>query len=61
MERIKDCDVDKVIVTNTLPLPDDACSKIVQISVAPMIAHVIMAEHFKYSMDEKNFEMEQED
>ncbi len=35
--------IEKVIVTNTLPLPDKAkgCAKIVQVSIAPLLAEII--------------------
>ena len=44
---IADSPVNKVIVTNTLPLPKDMSGKVEQLSVAPMLAHVILAEHFR--------------
>lgn len=47
MELIENSPVKKVIVTNTLPMPKVATSKVVQVSIAPMLAHVILAEHFR--------------
>jgi ribose-phosphate pyrophosphokinase len=47
MKLIDDGPVTKVFVTNTLPLPSNASSKVQQISIAPLIADVILAEHFR--------------
>jgi ribose-phosphate pyrophosphokinase len=47
VERIEESDIDKVIVTNTIPLRDDAkaCTKIEQVSIAPLIAEAIRRIH----------------
>ncbi len=55
MELIDDSPVAGVIVANTLPLPKIASSKIVQVSVAPLLADVILTEHFR----SVNFEVEE--
>lgn len=47
MELIEKGPVKKVIVTNTLPLPKQHSDKVVQINMAPMLANVILAEHFR--------------
>ena len=47
IERIDNGSVKKVFVTNSLPLPSKTSDKIVQVSVAPMLAHIILAEHFR--------------
>lgn len=47
MEMIEKSSVKKVVVTNTLPAHEKSSSKVVQVSVAPMLAHVILAEHFR--------------
>lgn len=39
--------IKRVIVTNTLPPPEKPSSKIEQVSIAQMLAHVILAEHFR--------------
>eukprot|EP01035_Chromulina_nebulosa_P018195 gene18195-23856_t len=39
--------VNQVVVTNTLPLPKEISSKVEQVSIAQMVAHVILAEHFR--------------
>lgn len=49
MEIIEKSAVKKVIVCNTLPLPANASSKVQQVSIAPMLTHVILAEHFRRS------------
>jgi ribose-phosphate pyrophosphokinase len=58
MELIENSPVKKVIVTNTLPMPKVATSKVVQVSIAPMLAHVILAEHFR-SLEQGGFEDEE--
>ncbi|MDD3237513.1 MAG: ribose-phosphate pyrophosphokinase [Candidatus Gastranaerophilales bacterium] len=40
-ENIKNCPVKEVVVTDTLPLPENAPEKIKQISVAPLLAEEI--------------------
>lgn len=63
MELIENSPVKKVIVTNTLPMPKVATSKVVQVSIAPMLAHVILAEHFRSlehgGLQDEEFEMEE--
>ena len=56
-QRIDDSDITKVIVTNTLPLHSNS-EKIVQISVAQLLANVMTAEHFRtvYSTSDPNEE-----
>lgn len=39
--------VTKVIVTDSLPLPTQATTKIEQVSVAKFLANVILTEHFR--------------
>jgi ribose-phosphate pyrophosphokinase len=61
MELIESGSVRKVVVTNSLPLHEKTSSKVVQVSVAPILAHVILAEHFRTvekSSDEE-FEMDE--
>ncbi len=55
MDRIERSPVTQVVVGNTLPLPAIASSKIVQVSVAPLLADVILTEHFR----SVNFEVEE--
>ncbi len=47
MELIESSALKKVIVTNSLPLPDVCSSKVEQVSIAPKLAAVILAEHFR--------------
>ena len=49
MELIDKGPVKKVLVTNSLPLPKGAAvsEKVVQLTTAPMLANVILAEHFR--------------
>ena len=46
MELIRLSPVEKVIVTDSLPLPPGACEKIVQVSVAPLLSKVIDTEFY---------------
>lgn len=55
MDRIDRSPVTQVVVANTLPMPQNASSKIVQVSVAPLLADVILTEHFR----SVNFEVEE--
>lgn len=47
MENIENCPVDKVYVTDTLPLPENTSGKVIQMPIAPLLARVIIAEHFR--------------
>ena len=47
VELINLSPVEVVVVTDSLPLPTEPCNKIVQVSVAPMLARVIEAEFFR--------------
>lgn len=60
MELIENGVVKKVVVTNTLPLPPNASSKVEQISVGPMLARVILAEHFR-SVNQREEYFERDD
>lgn len=62
IDLIEKSPVKKVVVTNTLPMPKVENSKVIQVSVGPMLAHVILAEHFrsvnKGEYLEEEFEMD---
>ncbi|HUA87158.1 MAG TPA: ribose-phosphate pyrophosphokinase [Bryobacteraceae bacterium] len=47
VERIEDSELEEVIVTNSIPLNDEAdnCSRIKQLSVAPLLAKAIQSIH----------------
>ena len=47
VERIQDNTIDRVVITNTIPLSEHAkaCAKITQVSVAPLIAEAIRRIH----------------
>lgn len=47
MELIENSPIKKVFVTDSLPLPSKASKKIYQIPTAPLLARVIIAEHFR--------------
>ena len=46
-DKIRRSCIDKVFVTDTLPMPPVANDKITQLSVAPLLAKVILAEHYR--------------
>lgn len=55
-ELIEKSHVKEVIVGGTLPLPKNASSKIRQISIAPLLSQIILAEHFRTtSQIEENY------
>lgn len=49
-EAIKNSCVEKVVVTNSLPLPKEMCDKVVQVSIGPMLSKIILSEHFSINM-----------
>lgn len=53
MERINNSDVDKVIVTDTIDLPQELCPKILKLSIAPLLAEVIYCVSTKRSISER--------
>jgi ribose-phosphate pyrophosphokinase len=58
--KIEASDITKVVVTDTLSKPTGT-EKIVQLSVAPMLAKIILAEHFRRKLaDENEFEADVE-
>ena len=64
VELVKFKLIDKVVVTNSLPLPADPSEKVVQLSIAPMLADVILAEHFRqqsYDDDDVSEDVRAED
>lgn len=62
MNIIKLAPVEKVIVTNSLPLPENCSNKIVQVSMADVLANIIETEHFASRVvrveDEEIYEVE---
>lgn len=61
LQRIDESPIDKVFVTNTLSLPTNISPKVVQISVAPLLARVIWTEHFQVNASDEEFDFEIED
>ncbi len=62
MKLIDNCPVTKILVTNSLPLPKNASSKVIHLSIAHLLADVIVAEHLRklnIDMDEE-FTFEEE-
>lgn len=55
-EKIKKSCIDKVIVTDTLPMPPGTNNKITQLSVAPLLAKVILAEHYRRKIDNDTYD-----
>jgi len=61
MELINESAVKKVVVSNSLPLPSSVSSKVEVISIAEMLSHVVLAEHFrsvKGLIEDEEFEMD---
>lgn len=54
MELIERGAVKKVFVCNTLPLPPNTCSKIQQVSIASLIAKVVLSEHLQPNMTDED-------
>lgn len=53
VERINECDVDKVVVTDTIDLPKELGPKITKLSIAPLLAEVIYCVATKRSISER--------
>jgi ribose-phosphate pyrophosphokinase len=67
MQLIEEAPIEKIVVTNTLPLhqhhkkSDHSISKVEIVSIAEMLSHVILAEHFRSvpgALLEEEFEMD---
>lgn len=50
--------IDEIIIMNTLPQSSHVISKITRLSVAPLLARVIWAEHFKNSLKDEDYVVE---
>jgi len=46
-ENIENSAVNQVFISNTLPLPKNITNKVKQVTIAPMLGQVILAEHFR--------------
>jgi ribose-phosphate pyrophosphokinase len=58
-ESIENSAVDQVFISNTLPLPKNITSKVNQVSIAPMLGQVILAEHFRtIGLAEEEFDID---
>lgn len=61
MELINKSPIKKVFVSNTLPLPPYVSPKIEQVTIAEMLSHVIVGEHFRsLNMFDDVFEIDQD-
>jgi ribose-phosphate pyrophosphokinase len=58
MRLLEESPIDEILITNTLPAPKNLIKKVTQLSVAPLLARVIWAEHFKSSLVDEDFEIE---
>ena len=47
MKLIEDCPVNRVFVTDSLPLPANVSNKVEQVSIARQLGHIILAEYFR--------------
>ena len=50
MERIEECDVKEVIVTNTIPPKENVSSKVTVLSIAPLLGEAIKRIHLENSV-----------
>lgn len=58
-QNIENSAVSQVIITNTLPLPKSISGKVKQVSIAPMLGRVILAEHFRtVGLTEEEFDLD---
>ena len=58
-KTLDESDVTKVFVLDTLPLPQNISSKVVEVSVAQHLAQVILTEHFRsVNFTEEKFEID---
>jgi ribose-phosphate pyrophosphokinase len=58
-QNIENSAVSQVIITNTLPLPKNISGKVTQVSIAPMLGRVILAEHFRtVGLTEEEFDLD---
>ena len=58
-QNIENSAVSQVIITNTLPLPKSISGKVTQVSIAPMLGRVILAEHFRaVGLTEEEFDLD---
>ena len=57
---IESSPVNKVFVSDSLPLPVDASKKIEQVSIANQLGHLILTEHFRsITFEEEEFDIEE--
>jgi ribose-phosphate pyrophosphokinase len=59
LTKIEESPIDKVFVTNSLPLPvsSQSSSKINQVSIAPSLARIIWTEHFRANSSDEEYEV----
>ena len=59
MEVMDTSKLSKIIVTDSLPLPPNPSSKIIQLSLAPLLSDIILTEHFRtVTVEEDEFQEE---
>ena len=58
MSLVQNSSVDQVLVTDTLPLPPNASSKVKQMSVARLLARVIETEHLRNKSSEEIYDIQ---
>jgi ribose-phosphate pyrophosphokinase len=58
MQVIERSPIERVFVTNSLPLPSVRSEKVVQISISELVAIAIDTEHFKSRLIDEDYEIE---
>lgn len=58
IHTIDESPIEKVIVTNSLPAMSPGSSKVVQVSIAPLLARAIWTEHFKSRKVDEDYVIE---
>ena len=59
LQEINESPIEKIYVTNSLPLPKEANSKIEQVSLASLLGRVIWTEHFRNASGDEDYEIEE--
>lgn len=49
-ENIRNSPVERVVISNSLPIPAEMPDKVVQVSIAPLLSKIILSEHFSINM-----------
>lgn len=56
---LEESPIEKIYVTNSLPLPANATQKIEQVSLESLLGRVIWTEHFRNASGDEDYEIEE--